>query len=519
MRLDCNNRFALLLALTAAAAVLMLHAGAVSEAARRMLPLYWAFLFALPAFGAYRMASVLVRRYRVDKLLTEKPGAPIWNDGKRVAIYALAAAALSAVAYLGVRHFRPQDESAYLVFPLAALLFGIALTIANIYRYRLDPAERKRYRVKRVALLLLCAAFAVGFLLMRSGTWYLQRQISTVPAVPHAKTPIAYNAETGAYTVTDADGGDFKILQLTDIHIGGSLYTRAKDTMALTAVYDLIEYARPDLVIITGDLVYPMGVQSFSLNNYVPFLQFCTYMRNIGVPWAFTYGNHDTELLSTHDATEINELLAGFSAENGLNLLYSPVQPSVYGRNNQLITVRNADGTLRQALFLLDSNDYASFSFRNYDCIHADQVQWYAENIEQLNAEAGHLVKSLLFFHIPIKAYETAAALWEAGSGEVTYHYGQLGESVSCPNAEGPLFAKVLELGSTQGIFVGHDHYNDLSLTYRGVRLTYGKSIDYFVMPGIAKKTAQRGGTLITLHADASLSVTPLLLTDIQGEK
>ena len=50
-------------------------------------------------------------------------------------------------------------------------------------------------------------------------------------------------------------------------------------------------------MIVTGDLVFPMG-QAISLNNRAPIMQFASFMRNIGIPWAFTYGNHDTEEMS-----------------------------------------------------------------------------------------------------------------------------------------------------------------------------------------------------------------------------
>ena len=60
------------------------------------------------------------------------------------------------------------------------------------------------------------------------------------------------------------------------------------------------------------------------------------------------------------------------------------------------------------------------------------------------------------------------------------------------------MFDTALELGSTSGFFCGHDHYNNASIEYKGIRLTYGMSIDYLAMPGIEKETKQRGAELIT---------------------
>ena len=70
-------------------------------------------------------------------------------------------------------------------------------------------------------------------------------------------------------------------------------------------------------------------------------------------------------------------------------------------------------------------------------------------------------------------------------------------------------------LGSTKGFFCGHDHYNNMSLEYEGIRLTYGMSIDYLVMRGIAHKNEQRGGTVITCRRDTTIEIEQLPLAEI----
>ena len=59
--------------------------------------------------------------------------------------------------------------------------------------------------------------------------------------------------EEGYWTFTTDD--DFKILQLTDIHIGGGWLTKTKDYKAINAVANMVTAEKPDLVIITGDMV------------------------------------------------------------------------------------------------------------------------------------------------------------------------------------------------------------------------------------------------------------------------
>ena len=71
------------------------------------------------------------------------------------------------------------------------------------------------------------------------------------------------------------------------------------------------------------------------------------------------------------------------------------------------------------------------------------------------------------------------------------------------------------ELGSTEAVFCGHDHYNNMSLEYKGIRLTYGMSIDYLAMPGIEDDTEQRGGELVTLHEDGTWELEQIPLDSI----
>ena len=96
---------------------------------------------------------------------------------------------------------------------------------------------------------------------MSRDIWLTQPYINSVPYIYKANNLIEYNEETGVYTIT-SNTDDFKILQLTDIHLGGSILSYDKDLKALETVYKLIDYTKPNLVIVTGDLTFPKGVNS-----------------------------------------------------------------------------------------------------------------------------------------------------------------------------------------------------------------------------------------------------------------
>lgn len=404
---------------------------------------------------------------------------------------------------------------------LLLLAAGVFLLSATLYHMQARESAADYARAaKKVFVLALLLSGSIAFLIsMGRDAWYLLPYVNSVASVPHAEIPITYEEETGIYRFL-LNGEDFKILHLTDIHLGGSLFSRKKDLLALRACYAEILHARPDLVIVTGDLCFPMGVMSLSFNNSAPVYQFAAFMRKVGIPWAFTFGNHDAESFAVKKNDELCEIYKSLSKAYG-NLLYPSVQPNVTGRNNQLIEVRNADGSLHTALFLLDSNAYTGEGFNAYDYIRNDQVAWYASEVGRLREEAGEQIASLVFFHIPLQEYEKAYKLYQEGSEEVTFYFGEendtLFHDVSCSKHASTLFETMVTLGSTTGVFCGHDHYNNFSIEYKGIRLTYGMSIDYLAMPGIARRSKQRGAELVTLYPDRSWEVKQIPLTSVMG--
>lgn len=68
------------------------------------------------------------------------------------------------------------------------------------------------------------------------------------------------------------------------------------------------------------------------------------------------------------------------------------------------------------------------------------------------------------------------------------------------------MFDTMESLGSTQGIFCGHDHINNYSIEYKGIRLTYGMSVDYLAYKDIDQQGDYRGCTLITVNPDGSFN-------------
>lgn len=336
--------------------------------------------------------------------------------------------------------------------------------------------------------------------------------ISQINAVEYENQLVPQLDDNGYYTfVTDED---FKIMQLTDVHIGAGFLSIKKDNMALNAVAAMISEEKPDLVIVTGDIAFPVPFQAGTLNNKNAAKLFAELMEQLGVYWCYAFGNHDTESYSYYTREQISEF---YTNGEYPHCIAQPGPEEVDGTGNYVVNIKNTKGEITQSLFMIDSHSYLGNDpfgiLWNYDCIHENQIAWYENTINELTEEnSGITPKSLAFFHIPIAEYKDAwneyADNGYADTENVTYNYGSVTEknSMICTSElNNGFFDKALELGSTQAIFCGHDHLNNFSLNYKGIDLNYGYSIDYLAYTGITKFGLQRGCTLIDIHPDSSI--------------
>ena len=326
--------------------------------------------------------------------------------------------------------------------------------------------------------------------------------------------------EDGYWTFTT--DRDLKIVQFTDIHIGGGAMSKNKDAKALNAVAAMITAEKPDLVVLTGDMVYPVPFQAGTFNNDISTRMLITLMEQLGVYYTVCFGNHDSEFYGTHDREHVSDL---WGAEDLKYSLYQEGPEDVDGYGNHVIKVKNSQGIVKNAYFLLDSHDYTDGDILGiqwkYDNIHENQIEWYKENVLAIDAANKaidpdcEMFTSLAFFHIPLEEYQIA---WDEyknngykDTENVKYfdgYYHEDGEKSYHGIYPENFFETMLELGSTKGTFCGHDHVNNATIEYKGIRLTYGMSIDYLAYPNLATEGAQRGCTVINLTQDGELSVS-----------
>ena len=314
---------------------------------------------------------------------------------------------------------------------------------------------------------------------------------------------------------------DFRILQLTDLHLGFGFLSRRKDKLALDAVRKLIEKSKPDLIVLTGDSIFPFWPRSGTMNNRKQAKKLMAFFDSLEIPYTLVFGNHDCELGSTCDKKELAELY-----KEGAYCIFSEGRKDLTGVGNFLIELVDDPGNVLLPLVMLDSNMYGEggWFFSGFDCIHEDQVNWCMERLDALRQDNSD-IKAMAFFHMPLREFKEAYEKMKLGDPDVVYRHGSIGEKneyFGISKDPGTFFDRAVKNGVIKWMFCGHDHMNTLSLVYKGIRMTYGMSIDYLGYQGIAKSEIQRGGTLITRKADGSVDIRmlplgPVVSTRVRG--
>jgi 3',5'-cyclic AMP phosphodiesterase CpdA len=261
------------------------------------------------------------------------------------------------------------------------------------------------------------------------------------------------------HQLTFRDDETFTIVQFTDIH--WTIANQA-DLKSRALMQEIIEAERPDLVILTGDLI-----SAAACDNPLQAIRAVVSAVEAGhTPWAVVLGNHDSEAGVDREVLmdallEHESCLAGRSAEG------------VTGVGNYSLAVLDQHGEPAAVLYFLDSGSTTPVErIGGYDWIRRDQIQWYVRQSSTFTAENhGQPLCALAFFHIPLPEYQD---VWDTGMC-----YGDKFETVCCPRLNSGLFAAMVEMGDIVGTFVGHDHVNDYWGLHHGIRLCYGRATGY----------------------------------------
>ena len=345
--------------------------------------------------------------------------------------------------------------------------------------------------LKIIIAIALVAALGAGIYVsafILSGIHY---DVDTVEKV--GTTVEIVSEDIDSVTIKKNDDSDFKVLMFTDTHLNGK---KDADIMCASYIVENVTREKPDLVIFGGDNVS-------SAMSYKRTTEFCELMENLGVYWAAVLGNHDGEGVLTYSREETINKYASYEY-----CLVKPGVEDIDGFGNYTINILNADDSIKEVFFFMDSGDYATedeiaqyevTSDSSYDGVKESQVHWYKDKHDALEEQYGEF-ESITVIHIP--PYQSGL------TEEMEFVYGEKNEGVCESAYDSGLFDALKEKGTCQAVYYGHDHVNDFGVIYDGILLSYIQSSGYgsynMGSKGYSENEWMQGCTILGIKADGT---------------
>ena len=280
----------------------------------------------------------------------------------------------------------------------------------------------------------------------------------------------------------------FKIMQIADTQ---EIPAESPDTLSL--INNALDREKPDLVIFTGDQIKGYSKKfkkdPVIIESTIDILVEPIAKRNI--PFMVTYGNHDAQC----------------GVDNrGQYKFYAKYDNFISGDLRNADDVGTADIQIYSStedkpvfeLYIIDSHGKAKDG-AGYAPVDKEQIGWYVSRREQLKAENGDYLPSLVFQHIPVPEFfdvikkvpkGTKGAVPAYGAHENEFFVlndetiaegGFMLESPASPDVNTGEFEAMSEKGDVLGIYVGHDHNNSFVVKYKGVDLGYTQGAGFNV--------------------------------------
>lgn len=279
------------------------------------------------------------------------------------------------------------------------------------------------------------------------------------------------------------EDGEFKVMVLADLHTKLGGLTAEQQGYVKT----MVDREQPDLVILTGDNVRSLDSAPFADEAAMRVVldSMVGYLEDNGIYWMHVYGNHDDENNPLDKETQQ-------AIYESYEYCLSKDVEELYGVGNYVVPLYGSDESrddIKFAFWGLDSGTYMSEEDKallfpdgqsvygdsksiNYDYIHYDQIKWYENTSQQLEAYAGAKVPGLMSIHIALQEYYTA---WLNREG--TEWSGDKNEVVAASAYNSGLFEVMRNRGDIKAVVCGHDHKNTFMVNYAGIKLCYSPTI------------------------------------------
>ncbi|EME39448.1 hypothetical protein DOTSEDRAFT_75202 [Dothistroma septosporum NZE10] len=272
--------------------------------------------------------------------------------------------------------------------------------------------------------------------------------------------------------------GRFQLAIFEDLHFGENQWDSwgpQQDINSVRVLNDVLDAETQQLVVLNGDLITGENQYKFNATNKID--QIVAPIVHRGLPWASTYGNHDSDFnLSRTDILAREQRYANAltrsdvkNANAGVSNYYLPVYPYTNSTTPSLLLwFFDSRGG-----FLYQQKNAAGAKVGQPNWVDQSVVSWFKSTSASLTKQYGATIPSLAFVHIPTNA---STALQSEAKVKPHYQPGINDDYILAPQAQGwcpngkndgscayggqdeAFMQAITSTPGLMAVFSGHDH-------------------------------------------------------------
>jgi predicted MPP superfamily phosphohydrolase len=281
-----------------------------------------------------------------------------------------------------------------------------------------------------------------------------------------------------------ADFSTFKIVQITDIHLGEPV--SGQDSKTFAVLQKVLRLEKPDLIILSGDLI-TSDVIDYHAEAFLYQLQ--KVLEPYNIPWALIFGNHDVTYYRGKAYPRTSRLqLAQADMAHPLSLTQVGSDSSLTGVSNYWLNVYSNTTTssvVAARILLLDSGGGTLPEKYN-----RNQIRWF-----QTTNNSNKNVAVFAFQHLPTSrmTYTTP----QTTTSTTCRGYSLTGDIDPMAGGDAGMMQALQYAGNVQLVAVSHNHGNDYCCEFGNAQSTQPQHYMHYCF---GRHSGYGGAKAITEH-------------------
>ncbi|CAG8885886.1 unnamed protein product [Penicillium egyptiacum] len=327
------------------------------------------------------------------------------------------------------------------------------------------------------------------------------------------RRPSAYRRLAEDQSLQFTEDGKFQISVFSDLHFAegtmrdlnhcSRLLTIFKDDEAdertTGVVKSVLSSEEVQLVVLNGDLISGEATQSSNSSLYVDRVVAPLVDRDL--PWASTYGNHDSEInlnpeeMFRQETKYRNSLTQKMVLDStaGVTNYYLPIFPHEASKDSLPVFILWFFDSQGGHYAWTENGDGKSTPRQNW--VDDTVIEWFLRTNSNLTSTYGQTIPSLAFVHIPVYAMRAFQKSGVTPTSEPGINGERVQQQGYDPDSgyhaqDFPFINALLNTTGLAATFSGHDHDNDwcfkwdgklsdLNVTGNGLSMCYGRHTGY----------------------------------------